>query len=60
MYYPSYDFLIELHVYLMRDVWQEAFYGPFQHELLRSAIARPRQAAAYEAADGIRQAAYLF
>ena len=57
---PSYDFLVELHVYLMRDVWQESFYGPIRPELLKSALARPRQAACSEAADGIRQAAYLF
>jgi death-on-curing protein len=58
--YPSYDFLIELHVYLMHAVWQESYYGPLHPELLQSALARPRQAAHYEAADGIRQAAYLF
>lgn len=60
MEYPSYDFLVELHVYLMRDVWRESYYGPLRSELLKSALARPLQAACYEDADGIRQAAYLF
>jgi death-on-curing protein len=60
MDYPSYEFLVELHVYLMREVWKETYYGPTRPELLQSALARPWQAAYYEAADGIRQAAYLF
>lgn len=60
MDYPAYDFLIELHTYLMRDVWNETYYGPTQPELLRSALARPLQAAYYESADGVRQAGYLF
>lgn len=60
MDYPAYDFLLELHVYLMRDVWQESYYGPTRPELLHSALARPKQAACYEAADGLRQSAYLF
>ena len=60
MDYPTYDFLVELHLYLMRDVWKESYYGPTQPALLQSALARPLQAAHYEAADGFRQAAYLF
>jgi prophage maintenance system killer protein len=60
VHYPGYDFLLELHVYLMRDAWHEVYYGPTRPELLQSALARPRQAAYYEEADGIRQAAYLF
>lgn len=60
MDYPTYDFLLELHVYLMRDVWKETYYGPSRPDLLHSALARPCQAAFYESADGIRQAAYLF
>jgi death-on-curing protein len=44
----------------MRDVWHESYYGPQRPELLQSALARPRQAACYEGADGIRHAAYLF
>ena len=60
MLYPSYDFVLELHEYLMRDLWGETFYGPCRPELLQSAIARPIHAACYEEADGLRQAAYLF
>ena len=60
MLYPSYDFLLEVHEYLMRDVWGETYYGPCRPELLQSAIARPINAACYEDADGLRQAAYLF
>lgn len=60
MEYPSYEFLIELHCYRMRNRWREPLYGPSRPELLQSALFRPRHAAHYEAADGIRQAAYLF
>ena len=60
MLYPSYEFVLELHEYLMRDLWGETFYGPCRPELLQSAIARPIHAACYEEADGLRQAAYLF
>jgi death-on-curing protein len=60
MNYPGYDFLIELHLFLMRDTWHETYYGPTRPELLKSALARPMQAAYYEGADGVRQAAYLF
>jgi len=58
--YPSFQWLLEVHELLMRDVWHETYYGPHRPELLESALARPLQAAAYENADGIRQAAYLF
>jgi len=44
VHYPGYDFLLELHVYLMRDVWHEVYYGPTRPELLQSALARPRKA----------------
>ena len=60
MLYPSFDFLLELHEYLLRDLWHETYYGPCRPELLQSALARPMNAACYEDADGIRQAAYLF
>lgn len=60
MLYPSYEFLLELHEYLMRDLWGETYYGPLRPELLQSAIARPIHAACYEDADGLRQSAYLF
>jgi death-on-curing protein len=58
--YPTYEFLLELHTYLMRDVWAEQYYGPHRPELLQSALARPQQAAAYAEADGLLQSAYLF
>ncbi len=60
MRYPSYEFLLELHDYLMCDLWQETYYGPCWPGLLQSALARPIHAAIYEQADGLRQAAYLF
>ena len=60
MKYPTYQFLVELHTYLMHDVWHEDYYGPHRPELLESALARPKQAAAYANADGILQSAYLF
>ena len=44
----------------MRDVWREDYFGPHRPELLKSALARPRQAAVYSEADGVRQSAYLF
>jgi hypothetical protein len=44
--YPTYEFLLELHTFLMRDVWHETYFGPHRPELLESALARPRQAAA--------------
>jgi death-on-curing protein len=58
--YPTYEFLLELHTYLMHDVWHENYFGPHRPELLESALARPKQAAAYADADGILQSAYLF
>ena len=57
MDYPAYEFLVELHTHLMRDRWHETYYGPTRPELLKSALFRPRHAAWYEKADGIRQAA---
>ncbi|MBI2477586.1 MAG: Fic family protein [Planctomycetia bacterium] len=60
MKYPTYEFLLELHTYLMRDVWHEEYYGPHRPELLESALARPRQAAAYGEAGALSQSAYLF
>ena len=55
MKYPTADLLLELHTYLMHDVWHETYFGPHRPELLESALARPRQAAAYADADGILQ-----
>lgn len=60
MIYLSYDELLALHVYLMRDLMGETYYGVLQEALLRSALARPQHAAQYEKASAIRQAEYLF
>lgn len=60
MRYLSYEELIALHVVLMRDKMQETYYGVLNEGLLQSALARPQQAAHYENADGLKQAAYLF
>lgn len=47
-----------IHIELMRD-WGEARYGVLERSLVESALARPRQAAAYGGADLVRQAATL-
>lgn len=60
MRYLSFEHLISLHVYLMRDVMKETYYGVLSESLLRSALARPENAARYEDASPLRQAAYLF
>lgn len=60
MRYLSYDELLALHVYMMRDVMKEIYYGVLNEGLLRSALARPENAARYEEAGALRQAAYLF
>ena len=60
MRYPSYEFLVATHEFLMRDLWNESYYGPCWPNLLQSALARPIHAACFEKADGIRQSAYLF
>jgi death-on-curing protein len=48
-----------LHIRLMR-LLGERRYGVFDRALIESALARPRQAAAFEDADLIRQAATLY
>lgn len=60
MVYLTYERLLSFHVHMMRDLMQESFYGVLNERLLRSALARPQQAAQYENASGLRQAAYLF
>ena len=60
MRYLTYEELIALHVVMMRDKMRETYYGVLNEGLLRSALARPRNAAEYEEADGLKQAAYLF
>ena len=47
-------------MFLMRDVWCETYFGVHRRELLESALVRPLNAACYEGATGLRQAAYLF
>ncbi|GEM_PF-680095 len=56
--YILYTEAVALHIMLMRRV-QEVRFGVFDRALLESALARPQQAAIYEGADLIRQAATL-
>ncbi|MDH3600470.1 MAG: type II toxin-antitoxin system death-on-curing family toxin [Candidatus Tectomicrobia bacterium] len=56
--YLSYTEAVLLHIELMR-FWGETRYGVFDRGLVESALVRPQQAAAYEGADLIRQAATL-
>jgi death on curing protein len=57
--YISYPEAVLIHMELMRLVG-EARYGIFDRTLIESALARPRQAATYENADVLRQAATLW
>lgn len=56
--YITYTEAVLIHIELMR-LEDEIRYGVFDRELIESALARPRQAAAYESADILRQAATL-
>lgn len=56
--YVSYADAVCLHIELMRLVG-ETRYGVFERALVESALARPQQAAVYENASLIRQAATL-
>ncbi len=56
--YLSYSDAVEEHFELM-EFYGEIRFGVDSRDLLKSALARPRQAAAYEDADIIRQAATL-
>ena len=56
--YVSYAEAVALHIMLMRRLGEIRF-GVFDRDLLESALARPRHAAEYEAADLSRQAATL-
>ena len=56
--YISYAEAVYLHLELMR-LMGETRCGVFDRALVESALARPQQAAAYESADLIRQAATL-
>lgn len=56
--YLTYADIVALHIELMRLVG-ETRYGVFDRTLIESALSRPRQAAAYDAADLSEQAATL-
>ena len=56
--YLSYPEAVFIHIELMR-LWGESHFGVFDRGLIESALARPQQAAAYEQADLIEQAASL-
>jgi prophage maintenance system killer protein len=56
--YLTYAEAVTLHIMLMRRLGETRF-GAFDRQLVESALARPRHAAAYEGADLIRQAATL-
>ena len=56
--YLSYAEAVLIHILLMRFLG-EVHYGVFDRSLVESALARPKQAAAYEGADLIRQTATL-
>ena len=60
MKHLDYDTLLALHAHLMRELMGERFFGVLNENLLRSALARPVNAEAYEHADGLRPAAHLF
>ncbi len=57
-FYVSVEEAMKLHILLMRE-WHEVRFGIDQRDLLESALARPKQAANFENADLIRQAATL-
>jgi prophage maintenance system killer protein len=56
--YLSYAEAVLIHILLMRFLG-EVQYGVFDRSLVESALTRPKQAAAYEGADLIRQTATL-
>ena len=56
--YIEYEEAVFVHIVLMKAVG-ETRYGIDSRDLVQSALARPRQAAIYENADLIRQAATL-
>ena len=56
--YLSYSEAVLIHILLMR-ISGETHYGVFDRALIESALARPKQAKAYENADLVRQAATL-
>jgi death on curing protein len=57
--YTSYSEAVAIHLLLMKLVGETRF-GVDHRSLIESALARPQQAAAYENANLIRQAATLY
>ena len=57
-FYFSVQEAVTLHILLMRE-WRETRFGVDRKDLLESALNRPKQAANFEDADLIRQAATL-
>lgn len=57
--YTAFAEAVYIHLRLMRHL-NEVRYGVENRDLIESALARPRQAAIYENADIIRQAATLY
>ncbi|MCP4249774.1 MAG: type II toxin-antitoxin system death-on-curing family toxin, partial [bacterium] len=58
--YLTFEQLIALHFDIVCDKMGEPFLGVLSENALRAALARPQQAASYEQADLVRQAAFLF
>jgi death-on-curing protein len=56
--YISYTEAVFIHIELMR-LWGESHYGVFDRSLIESALAHPQQAAVYDRADLLQQAASL-
>ncbi len=60
MTYLEYETLLQLYAYLMQEKMGQGGFGILSESGLRSALTRPINAARYENADGIRQAAFLY
>ncbi len=60
MTYLEYETLLQLYAYLMQEKMGQREFGVLSESALRSALTRPINAARYENADGIRQAAFLY
>ena len=60
MTYLEYETLLQLYAYLMQEKMGQGGFGILSESALRSALTRPINAARYENADGIRQAAFLY
>ena len=60
MTYLEYETLLQLYTYLMQEKMGQGRFGILSESVLRSALTRPINAARYENADGIRQAAFLY